>query len=129
MELLIVMVILGFLFSIVVPASQDFYLRYKNSLEAEKVLLFLSEKRREAFLYGEEIEIFAENGTLFTSRNETLRLKEGFITVEKPFKFYPQGTTNGGLVKIYFKRASFEVEVKAPFSELYFREAENREEK
>lgn len=122
MELLVVVIIVGFLFSVVVPVSQELYYRYKGAIEAEKVLLFLSEKRREAFLYGEEIEIFSRDGILMTSKGESLKLEEGFIEVEKPFKFYEAGTTNGGIIKVHFKKASFVVEVKPPFSELYFRE-------
>lgn len=126
MELLIVILITGFLFSVVMAFSQEMYYKYKGALEAEKVLLFLSEKRREAFLYGDEIEIFSKEGILLTSKSESLKLDGGFIEIKVPFKFYPTGTTNGGLVYIYYKKISFSVEIKPPSSELYLREQEEK---
>lgn len=123
-ELLLVVLIVGLLFSVVIPFSQRRYERYKGALEAEKALLFLSEKRREAFLYGKEIEISSEKGTLKTSQGETLKIEGAFVEVKTPFKFYPTGTTNGGLIYFYYGGLIWVIEVKVPFSELYLREHE-----
>ncbi|MCS7106345.1 MAG: type II secretion system GspH family protein [Thermodesulfobacteriaceae bacterium] len=123
-ELLIVVLVVGFLFSIVLPFSQERYQRYKGAIEAEKVLLFLSKKRQEAFLYGEEIEISSKEGILFTSKGESLKIDQAFIEVRTPFKFYPAGTTNGGLVYFYYGKAVWIIEVYPPFSNLYLKEYE-----
>lgn len=124
MELLVVVMMVGLLLSIIVPFSQARYERYKGAVEAEKVLLFLSEMRRRAFLYGKEIEINSQEGALFTSEGDTLKIEGGFIEVKKPFKFYSSGTTDGGVIFFHYGRSSWVIEIHPPFSELSLRERE-----
>lgn len=126
-ELLIVICIIGLIFSVVVPFSQARYERYRASVEAEKVLLFLSEKRREAFLYGKEIEINSKDGSLVTydlsSQNQKIFKIEGaFLEVKEPFKFYPLGTTNGGKIYFYYGKTIWLIEVTPLFGEIILKE-------
>lgn len=127
-ELLIVISIIGLIFSIVVPFSQARYEKYKGTIEAEKVLLFLSEMRRKAFLYGKEIEIDSKEGALVTSEGNTFKVEGGFIEIKKPFKFYPSGTTNGGKVYFHYGKSSWIIEINPPFSELTLKEKESEKE-
>ncbi len=127
MELLVVIAIAGLIFSVVLPFSQARYEKYKGTIEAERVLLFLSELRRKAFLYGKEIEIVSKEGGLVTSDAEAFKVEGAFMEVSKPVHFYPSGTTDGGRVYFHYGRSSWVIEIKPPFSELTFREWEGAE--
>lgn len=121
-ELLIVIVLIGFLFSVVVPFSYARYERYKSAVTAEKVLTFISEKRIQAFLYGKEITISSNEGKLIVNDKEEFKLDDVFMETSQPIKFYPTGTSNGGKIYIKIKDFKYEIEISAPFSNLVLRE-------
>lgn len=120
-ELLLVLLIVGMFFGITVPSGVRYYERYKGALEAEKILLLLSEKRREAFLLGRDLMVLSENGTLLISDNSSYTPKEGSIELKKPFYFLATGTTDGGEVYYYNRGYTYVIEIVAPFAEFRMR--------
>ncbi len=117
------MLIIGLLFSVVLPSSKEIYDRYRGNLYAEKILLFLSEMRREAFLYGMEIEITLQDGALKTREGKFFKPEIGKIDMPEPIIFYPLGTSRGGKLFYHYGKITFLIEVKAPFGEILLSES------
>ncbi|MBI4691174.1 MAG: type II secretion system protein [Nitrospirae bacterium] len=119
-EILLVLSIVGIMLSVTLPVSYSMYQRYQSSLKAEDVLVLLSSLRRESFLYGEEKLVHSENGRLFIN-NESKDFKDVFVQIDRPVKFYKNGTTSGGEVKIYVKDYTFLIDIESPFGALILR--------
>lgn len=120
-EILIVISIIGVMFSVSLPVSYSMYRSYKASQEAEKVLLFISAMRMDSFLYGEEKLITSDKGRIVVNDNAPRVFEEMFIQIDTPMKFYRNGTTSGGEVKIYVYENNYVLDVKAPLGELFLR--------
>lgn len=117
-EILLVISIIGIMFSVVLPISYSMYQRYRASLKAEEVLLLISTLRINAFLYNEEKLIRSENGKLLIDDGEPAGYGDIFIQIDRPIKFYRTGTTSGGAIKIYAHDYSFLIDIRAPFGGL-----------
>lgn len=120
-ELLLVLLIAGMFFGLILPQGVRSYERYRGALEAEKILLFLSEKRREAFLAGKDLEVYSENGTLYLSDMSSYFPKEGSIELKRNFYFLATGTTDGGEVKYHYKGYTYVIEIESPLAEFRMR--------
>jgi prepilin-type N-terminal cleavage/methylation domain-containing protein len=125
MELLVVVILIGLIFSVIFPETKTKYEKYVGSLEAEKIILFLLKKKRESFLYGKEIEIFVKDGILCTDEGERFKPEKGYLQIESSLKFYPLGSTNGGKIYFNFGKITFLIQVKAPFGEISLEEVFN----
>jgi len=117
-ELLIVITIIGMMFAVSLPVSYSMYQRYQASLKAEKVLTFVSAMRMEAFLYGQERLIQADDGKMLVNGNNAGDFKDIFIQIDQPLSFYKTGMTSGGEIKIYVDNNTFIINVQAPLGTL-----------
>ncbi len=114
-EMLIVVAIVGILFSVVAPMSINMYRSYMASQTAEKMLILLSQIRRHSFLYSEEYEIKCEKGKLYVN-DKAVKLKDKIVcTTDKPIVFYNNGTSSGGKMKLDVSGFYYTLKVKAPF--------------
>lgn len=117
-ELLIVMLIISLFFSVVLPPVSTYYEKYRGYLYAEKLVLYIAEKKRNAFLYGEDIKIYVKNNILHISNGETYAVKEGIIEMERPINLFSTGTTDGGKIFFYYKHYTYIIEIHPPFANL-----------
>ncbi|MFN3406866.1 MAG: Tfp pilus assembly protein FimT/FimU [Caldimicrobium sp.] len=117
-ELLIVILMIGMVYSLILPYSQSLLEKYQALRKAEEVKAYFLKKRAEAFLYGDKIELINRDGKIVASNNETFSLDRGKILMEAPIVFYPLGTTNGGVVRIVFSSITIELEIVPPFGEV-----------
>ncbi|MEO0280523.1 MAG: type II secretion system protein [candidate division WOR-3 bacterium] len=117
-EILIAVLIIGMIYSIVLPFSQRLLEKYQALKAVEELKVFILKKKSEAFFYGEKIEIISKEGVLFVNENETFSLKDTYIDLENPLIFYPLGTTNGGIIKARAGSFEFKLEILAPFGEI-----------
>lgn len=117
-EMLLVVTIIGMMFSVALPASYSMYMRYKASLKAENVLVLLSSLRMNSFLYGEERTVASRNGRITVDDVEPKGYGDFFIRVEKPIRFFRTGTTTGGKIKIYIGDYAFSLNVEAPLGNM-----------
>ncbi|RKX61109.1 MAG: hypothetical protein DRP29_01315 [Thermodesulfobacteriota bacterium] len=118
-EILIVITIVGLIFSITLPISYELYESYKNSLKVQEVMLYIASLKRESFLYSEEKDISSCEGALIV--NGKSKVFSGvYIVVRKPFKFFKNGTSNGGEIEIHVGSEKYKIIVSAPFGELFF---------
>lgn len=117
-EILIVLLITGILYSLVLPYSQSLIEKYQAIRKAEEVKSFLFKKKAEAFLYGEKIELLTKDGKIVASNNDTFAIEKANIIIDAPIMFYPLGTTNGGVVKIIFPSITIELEIIPPLGEV-----------
>ena len=114
-EMLIVVAIVGILFSVVAPMSINMYRSYMASQTAEKMLIMLSQIRRHSFLYSEEYEIKCKKGKLYVN-DKLVKLKDKITcTTDKPIVFYNNGTSSGGKMRLDVSGFYFTLKVKAPF--------------
>ncbi len=120
-EILLVISIIGLMFSVSLPVSYSMYQRYQSSLKAEEVLILLSTIRRESFLYSEEKYIYSREGRMLINENEERDLRDIFVQIDRPIKFFKNGTTSGGEVKIYINNYSFLIDIRPPFGDLSIR--------
>ncbi|MBF0557307.1 MAG: prepilin-type N-terminal cleavage/methylation domain-containing protein [Nitrospirae bacterium] len=122
-ELLIVITIIGMMFSVSVPISYSMYQRYQASLRAEKVLTLVSSMRMEAFLYSRDKLIEAKDGRMLVDGADSGGLKDVFIQIDQPIRFYKTGTTSGGEIKVYSENNTFLIEIQAPFGVIVMKSA------
>jgi prepilin-type N-terminal cleavage/methylation domain-containing protein len=116
-EILLVISIIGIMFSVSMPISYNMYNSYKASIKAQEVMVFVSGLRLESFLYSE--------GKTLSSMNEVITvngLQRSFadthVQIDQPIIFYKNGTTSGGIVKIYVGDQAYSLSVKAPLGDL-----------
>ena len=117
-EILIVVSIIGLIFSITLPISYELYESYKNSLKVQKVMLYIASLKRESFLYSEEKNISSSEGALIVN-GEPKVFPGVYIVVKKPFKLFKNGTSNGGEIEIHVGSERYKIIVSAPFGELF----------
>jgi prepilin-type N-terminal cleavage/methylation domain-containing protein len=120
-EILIAISIVGLMLTVVLPVSYSMYKNYKDSLEAEKVLMLISSLRRESFLYSKESTIDTKEGRLVVDGSVRNDFNDIFFHAENPIVFYKSGTTSGGRVVLSMKDDkdnTFYININAPFGEL-----------
>lgn len=116
-EILVVIAMIGLIFSLTIPVSYELYKSYKNSLKAQEVMLYLSSLKRESFLYSQEKEISSSDGLLIVN-GEKQSFQGIYITVKKPFKFFKNGTSDGGEIEMKLDKEKYIITVEKPFGEL-----------
>jgi prepilin-type N-terminal cleavage/methylation domain-containing protein len=117
-EILLVVSIIGLIMGVSIPASYEMYLNYKNSLHAEEVLAYVSNVRRESFLYGQETVLSSKEGRIQPSKGELVSFADLFVQIDTPIKFYKNGTTSGGALRIRAGDTVYRLKVTAPFGNL-----------
>lgn len=116
-EILIVVAILGLLFSVTIPVSYELYENYKNSLKVQDFMLFISSLKRDSFLYSESIEISSSEGAIVVN-GEKKTFNDLYITISQPFRFFKNGTTEGGQIEVRIDNKLYKVIVSSPFGEI-----------
>ena len=116
-EILIVVAIIGLMFSVSLPISYSMYKSYKASLKAEEVMVFISTLKREPFLYSEAKVLSSRDGVMTVSGKEET-FADTVIQIDHPIEFYKNGTTSGGALKIYVEGQTYSLNVQAPFGNL-----------
>ena len=117
-EILLVISIIGLMFSVTLPMSYNMYNSYKASLKAEEVLIFVSTLKRESFLYSEAKILSSKEGVMTVNGKEKT-FNDILVQVDPPVEFYRNGTTSGGTVKINVGDQAYSLNVRAPFGELF----------
>jgi prepilin-type N-terminal cleavage/methylation domain-containing protein len=116
-ELLIVISIIGIMLSVSLPVSFAMYSRYKASLRAQEIMIYISDLRRDSFLYSEQKILTSANDAIVISGNS--RAFEGArIQIDAPIVFFKNGTTSGGVIRLLIGDYVFIVQIKAPLGDL-----------
>jgi general secretion pathway protein H len=116
-EILIALSLISLLFSVSLPISFGLYRSYKASLKAETIMLFISQLRRESFLYSESSILSSLNDQLIINGTEKT-FPEVKIQVLQPIEFYKNGTTSGGTIRMAVGDEHYALTIQAPFGEL-----------
>lgn len=121
-ELLLVIAIVGLIMAVSLPVSYEMYLSHKATLKAEEVLVGLSKIKREAFLYSEESVLYSKEGVLQSDDgqgNITPVVFPGtFVQCDVPVSFYKNGTTSGGVLKIYSGAYIYQLQIQPLYGNL-----------
>ena len=117
-EILLVISIVALVMGVSVPASYQMYQSYKNSLKAEEVLAYVSTIRRESFLFGEETVLASTDGRIQQGDGRMTNFTDVFVQIDTPIKFYKNGTTSGGILKIHAGGSVYLLKVSSPFGNL-----------
>jgi len=112
-EILIVLSIIGLMFSVTLPISYSMYGSYKASLKVEKVMVFISSLKRESFLYSEAKVLSSKDGVMIVNGKEKT-FDDTSIQIDQPIEFYRNGTTSGGTLKIYVGDQAYTLNVQTP---------------
>lgn len=127
-ELLLSLSIILALLSLTVPVSTSLLRSYRNSLLASKIMVFISDLKRECFLHGEEAEITSLDGSLVINGKKK-EFPGAYVMVDNKLKIYRNGTTNGGRVLLSIERENYVIEILPPFSDLILRASKNEKRK
>ena len=117
-ELLVVVSLIGLLMSVTVPVSYNMYRSYQASLKAEEVFVYVAKVRRESFLYGDEVVLSSQEGLIRSNDDEPVKFPDVFVQIDEPIKFYKNGTTSGGAVKIHVAAVAYRLTIAPPFGDL-----------
>ena len=112
-EILIVLSIIGLMFSVALPISYSMYGSYKASLKVEKVMVFISSLKRESFLYSEAKVLSSKDDVMIVNGKEET-FDDTSIQIDQPIEFYRNGTTSGGTLKIYVGDQAYTLNVQTP---------------
>ena len=118
-EVLITLSILLLIFSVSLPISFSMFKYYKESQEVDKLVIFLSSLRRDAFLYNKE-HIIAEKDGFLTIDGKLKEIEGLKFSVENPIIFYKNGTSSGGIIIVYTSNFKFKIEISSPFGEIKY---------
>ena len=116
-EILLVISLIGLIFSVSLPVSYSMYNSYKASLKAEEVMIFIASLKRESFLYSEGKLLSSKDGMLTVNSEEKV-FTDTSIRIDQPIEFYKNGTTSGGTVNIYVGSQAYALNVKPFFGDL-----------
>lgn len=116
-ELLIVVSIIGIMMAVSLPISVNMYYRYKASLQAQEVMVAISDLRRESFLYSELKTLSSDKDTL-TINGATKIFADTRIRIDTPIDFYKNGTTSGGVINLLVGEYAFFLNITAPLGDL-----------
>ena len=117
-ELLTVVAIVGIMLSVSLPMSYNMYESYKASIKAQEVMIFISGLRRDSFLYSEGKVLSSENDVITIDGKEKI-FADTRLRIDSPILFYKNGTTSGGLIKIYVGNQAYSLNIKAPMGDLF----------
>ena len=118
-EILIVVSIIGLMFSVTLPVSYNMYNSYKASLKAEEVMIFISSLKRESFLYSEAKLLSSKDGVMTVDNKEKV-FPDTFIQIDQTIEFYKNGTTSGGTLNIKVGDQAYTLDVHTPFGDITF---------
>lgn len=116
-ELLLVMALITLIFSTALPVSLGMLNRYKTGLKAQEVLLYVSQLRRDAFLYSAKYRLDSRNSQL-TVNDSAIPFEDMRIVVPRPIFFYGNGTSSGGWIELRVNDESYRLKVTAPLGGL-----------
>ena len=116
-EILLVVFLIGLIFSVSLPVSYNMYTSYKASLKAEEVMIFISSLKRESFLYSEAKLLTSKDGVM-TVNGEGKAFADTIIQIDQPIEFYKNGTTSGGILNISVGGQAYTLNVNTPFGDL-----------
>jgi prepilin-type N-terminal cleavage/methylation domain-containing protein len=116
-ELLVVMALITLIFSTVLPVSLGMFSRYKAGLKAQEVLLYVSQLRRDAFLYSAKYRLDSRDSQL-TVDDCVIPFEDMRIVVPRPIFFYGNGTSSGGWIELHVNDESYRLKVTAPLGGL-----------
>ena len=116
-ELLIVVILVGAVLSVALPASYGMYATYSASLRVQEVMAYVSELRRDAFLYGERKVLSSQDGNITVDGG--VKIFNGIhVHLSEPIVFYPNGTSSGGILLLSVGDVVQYLVVKAPLGNL-----------
>lgn len=116
-ELLIVVAIIGLMTTLSLPISVNMYYRYKASLQAQEVMVAVSDLRRESFLYSEK-KLLSSDKDVLTVNGVPKYFADTRIRIDAPIEFYNNGTTSGGVINLLVGGYAFSLNITAPIGNL-----------
>jgi len=116
-ELLIVVILLGMVLSVALPVSYGMYETYKVSLRAQEVMAYVSELRRNAFLYSERTLLSSQNGNI-TVNGAKKKFSGINVHMSEPIVFFRNGTSSGGVIILNWGDVVQNLVIKAPLGDL-----------
>jgi prepilin-type N-terminal cleavage/methylation domain-containing protein len=116
-ELLIVIILVGMVLSVALPVSYGMYTAYKASLRAQEVMAYVSELRRDAFLYSERKVLSSKDGNI-TVNGEKKIFKEINKNIAEPIVFFRNGTSCGGVIVLGVGDVFQNLVIKTPLGDL-----------
>ena len=116
-ELLIVVSIIGIMMTVSLPISINMYYRYKASLQAQEVMVAISDLRRESFLYSEN-KVLSSDKNVLTVNGMAKNFAATSIRIDTPIQFYKNGTTSGGVINLQVGEYAFFLNITAPLGDL-----------
>lgn len=115
--------------AVAIPFSVNMYKRYAASLDAERLLVLVTQIQREAFLTGQDFYIKAVDGVLYANdvpwpivdksdeKTEKPPLA-AYVSMEHPVMFFNNGTTSGGNIEVYVRDIKYTVKIFAPLGNI-----------
>jgi len=116
-ELLLVISIIGIMLSVSVPISFNMYENYKASLKAQEVMIFVSGLRRDSFLYSEG-KVLSSRNDIITVDGKEKTFEDTRVQIDSPIVFYRNGTTSGGMLRIYVGAQAYSLNIGTPLGDL-----------
>jgi prepilin-type N-terminal cleavage/methylation domain-containing protein len=116
-ELLIVIILVGMVLSVALPVSYGMYTTYKASLSAQEVMAYVSELRRDAFLYSERKVLSSQDGNM-TVDGEKKIFREINVHISEPIIIFRNGTSSGGVIVLNVGDVVQNLVIKAPLGNL-----------
>lgn len=112
-ELLIVVILVGMALWLALPVSYGMYASYNASLRAQEVMAYVSELRREAFLYSEQ-KVLSSKDVYITVDGGKKIFSGIHVHLSERIVFFWNGTSSGGILVLSVDDVVQHLVVKAP---------------
>lgn len=116
LEIIVVISIIGLVFSVILPVSYDYYVGIRDSIKVYKLAFDISKLRRESFLYSKPHRFKLKDRKIFL--NEELFRDDLEVEGEGEIIFYRNGTSNGGEIVVRTERYRYIIKIKNPDGEV-----------
>lgn len=116
-ELLIVISIIGIMLTVSLPVSFGMYSRYKAALKVQEIMVYISDMRRDSFLYSESKILTSDKDDLVINGSPKV-FEDVRIRVNSPIEFYKNGTTSGGSIRMFAGDYIYNLQIEPPLGGL-----------
>lgn len=115
-EILIVVLIIGFMFSIVFSVSYQSYKKYRTYYNITMVVAKLKEARKESFLYSDTKTVLSEKGQLYIDSKQ-IKVDGCFFNIDKEIIFTKSGS-EGGTVTAICSNHTYTIKILPPYGDI-----------
>lgn len=115
-ELIVVVMMVGMMFSAVFSVSYQTYKKYRYYHSLTNLVAKLKQARKESFLYSETKRVYSKDGAIFIS-DRKFEIDGCFLNIEGEIVFTKSGS-EGGIISCICDKYTYTIKITPPYGEV-----------